>query len=302
MVQCLELYYRQGRSQKDIATALGVSAADRLAPAQARVRRGARSASSSTCRGASSWRRRWSSGSGCATPSWSRPAAAATSRKSWGRRRRPTSRRSPPTACAWGSRAASRSIRRSAQLRERRFRDLALYPAVRREHAQARRPVPQHAGGDDGGQVPAPRDAPTPCPCSTWCRCARSSASAGACCATRRSAGSSRPRRTVDIALVGIGLIGEQTPGFCALAESYGVSVKRLRQLGVVGEINYQPFDARGPDRRPTGAARAHAAGALGGGRAARRPSRAATTATCRGRGRPRQARGGPRRAARRAS
>src|SRR5258705_226568 len=39
---------------------------------------------------------------------------------------------------------------------------------------------------------------------------------------------------------------------FCALAESYGVSVKRLRQLGVVGEINYQPFDAEGHvvDRR----------------------------------------------------
>ncbi|MGH7278830.1 MAG: sugar-binding transcriptional regulator [Candidatus Rokuibacteriota bacterium] len=52
--------------------------------------------------------------------------------------------------------------------------------------------------------------------------------------------------QAVDIALVGIGLIGEQTPGFCALAESYGVSVKRLRQLGVVGEINYQPFDALG--------------------------------------------------------
>src|SRR5437016_4078510 len=31
-----------------------------------------------------------------------------------------------------------------------------------------------------------------------------------------------------------------------SLAESYGVSVKRLRQLGVVGEINYQPFDAEG--------------------------------------------------------
>jgi len=56
----------------------------------------------------------------------------------------------------------------------------------------------------------------------------------------------------VDIALVGIGLIGEQTPGFCSLAESYGVSVQRLRQLGVVGEINYQPFDAEGRivDRR----------------------------------------------------
>jgi DNA-binding transcriptional regulator LsrR (DeoR family) len=50
----------------------------------------------------------------------------------------------------------------------------------------------------------------------------------------------------VDVALVGIGLIGEQTPGFCALAEAYGVSVKRLRQLGVVGEINYQPFDSDG--------------------------------------------------------
>jgi len=50
----------------------------------------------------------------------------------------------------------------------------------------------------------------------------------------------------VDIALVGIGSIAEQTPGFCSLAESYGVSVKRLRQLGVVGEINYQPVDADG--------------------------------------------------------
>lgn len=50
----------------------------------------------------------------------------------------------------------------------------------------------------------------------------------------------------VQIALVGIGMIGEETPGFCSLAEAYGVSVKKLRTLGVVGEINYQPFDARG--------------------------------------------------------
>jgi DNA-binding transcriptional regulator LsrR (DeoR family) len=41
-------------------------------------------------------------------------------------------------------------------------------------------------------------------------------------------------------------MIAEQTPGFCSLAESYGISVRRLRQLGVVGEINYQPFDAAG--------------------------------------------------------
>ncbi len=52
--------------------------------------------------------------------------------------------------------------------------------------------------------------------------------------------------QSVDVALVGIGQIGEETPGFCSLAESYGVSVHRLRQLGVVGEINYQPFDAAG--------------------------------------------------------
>lgn len=52
--------------------------------------------------------------------------------------------------------------------------------------------------------------------------------------------------RSVDIALVGVGQIAEQTPGFCSLAESYGVSVKRLREFGVVGEINYQPVDVEG--------------------------------------------------------
>ena len=50
----------------------------------------------------------------------------------------------------------------------------------------------------------------------------------------------------VDIALAGIGLIGEATAGFCSLAEFYGVSVKRLRALGVVGEINYHPFGVDG--------------------------------------------------------
>ena len=52
--------------------------------------------------------------------------------------------------------------------------------------------------------------------------------------------------QAVDIALVGVGMIGEQTPGFCSLAESYGVSVRALKKLGVVGEINYQPFDGEG--------------------------------------------------------
>jgi len=58
--------------------------------------------------------------------------------------------------------------------------------------------------------------------------------------------------QTVDIALAGIGMIGEETPGFCQLADAYGVSVRTLRKLGVVGEINYHPFDAAGKvvDRR----------------------------------------------------
>jgi DNA-binding transcriptional regulator LsrR (DeoR family) len=41
-------------------------------------------------------------------------------------------------------------------------------------------------------------------------------------------------------------MIGEATAGFCSLAEFYGVSVRRLRALGVVGEINYHPFDRDG--------------------------------------------------------
>jgi len=58
--------------------------------------------------------------------------------------------------------------------------------------------------------------------------------------------------QAVDVALVGIGMIGEETPGFCSLAEAYGVSVRTLKKLGVVGEINYQPFDVEGKvvDRR----------------------------------------------------
>jgi deoxyribonucleoside regulator len=50
----------------------------------------------------------------------------------------------------------------------------------------------------------------------------------------------------VDIAVVGIGLIGKATAGFCSLAEFHGVSVRRLRTLGVVGEVNYHPFDRQG--------------------------------------------------------
>jgi deoxyribonucleoside regulator len=50
----------------------------------------------------------------------------------------------------------------------------------------------------------------------------------------------------VDVAMVGIGAVGPETPGFCSIAEHYGVSPQKLTAMKVVGEINYQPFDGRG--------------------------------------------------------
>jgi deoxyribonucleoside regulator len=50
----------------------------------------------------------------------------------------------------------------------------------------------------------------------------------------------------VDVAMVGIGAVGPETPGFCSVAEYYGVSPQKLKAFKVVGEINYQPFDGRG--------------------------------------------------------
>jgi DNA-binding transcriptional regulator LsrR (DeoR family) len=50
----------------------------------------------------------------------------------------------------------------------------------------------------------------------------------------------------VDVAMVGIGAVGPETPGFCSIAEHYGVSPQKLTTMKVVGEINYQPFDGHG--------------------------------------------------------
>jgi DNA-binding transcriptional regulator LsrR (DeoR family) len=46
--------------------------------------------------------------------------------------------------------------------------------------------------------------------------------------------------------MVGIGAVGPETPGFCSIAEHYGVSLQKLTAMKVVGEINYQPFDGQG--------------------------------------------------------
>lgn len=56
----------------------------------------------------------------------------------------------------------------------------------------------------------------------------------------------------VDVAMVGIGSIGPETPGFCSIAEHHGVPPHQLKAMKVVGEINYQPFDGGGnPVKQP---------------------------------------------------
>jgi DNA-binding transcriptional regulator LsrR (DeoR family) len=51
---------------------------------------------------------------------------------------------------------------------------------------------------------------------------------------------------SVDIAVFGIGALEPALPGFCRLANLQGLSPDRLRALGAVGEVNYQPFDGTG--------------------------------------------------------
>jgi deoxyribonucleoside regulator len=51
----------------------------------------------------------------------------------------------------------------------------------------------------------------------------------------------------IDVAVTGVGDIDPDTPGVCALAvELGGVDSQRLRELGAVGEFNYQLIDREG--------------------------------------------------------
>src|SRR6266705_2024547 len=233
MVQCLELYYRQGRSQKDIAVALGVSAATvsrllkramdeglvrveldlprtpELETALAE-RFGLRDAVVVSAGGRADVREEL----GLAAATYFEKMAASGLRIG--------------VSCGF---TLYQTIR---ALHERRFRDLSLYPlsgestlklvdispntlvgmmaAKYRPHVTAYALPVQHLVSLRDPEVRKIYEA----------------------------------ARSVNMVLVGIGQIAEQTPGFCSLAETYGVSVRRLRELGVVGEINYQPFDVEG--------------------------------------------------------
>lgn len=244
MIQCLELYYRQGQSQKDIARALGVSAAtvSRLLKRAhdegfvrvelnlprtphletALVRRfGLRDAVVVASGGRGDIKEEL----GMAAAAYFEKVAANGVHVG--------------LSCGY---TLYQTIR---ALHERRFRDLVLYPLsaestlklvdlfpntlVGMMAAKYRPPVTAYA-------LPIQNRVSTDQIRRERHRLLRDPE------VRRIFAGA----RNVHIALVGIGTIGEQTPGFCKLAESYGLSPKRLRKLGAVGEINYQPFDAQG--------------------------------------------------------
>lgn len=52
--------------------------------------------------------------------------------------------------------------------------------------------------------------------------------------------------QNVDVALIGVGALDAEAPGFCALAAQHGIQPEQLEQHGAVGEFNYQPMDRSG--------------------------------------------------------
>jgi DNA-binding transcriptional regulator LsrR (DeoR family) len=244
VVRCLELYYRQQRSQKEIAQALGVSAAtvSRLLrrafdeglvrveldlprtprlEAQLVQRWGLRDAVVVTTGGRGDIREEI----GLAAAAYFEKIAANGMRVG--------------LSCGF---TLYQMVRR---LRDRRFRDLVLYPLSGESTLRLVDISPNTLVGMMAARY-RPHVTAYALPVQHLASLREIER------ARRRLVRDPEIRRIyeaaqdVDIALVGIGTIAEQTPGFCALAESYGVSVKRLRQLGVVGEINYQPFTAEG--------------------------------------------------------
>jgi len=244
MVRCLELYYRQARPQKEIARALGVSAAtvSRLL------------------------KRAYDEGFvrvELDLPRAEELEAALTER--FGLReavvvaaggRADLKEELGAAAAAYFEKIASNGIRVGLscgftlyetirQLRERRFRDLALYPLSGESTLKMVDLSPNTLVGIMAAKY-RPHVSAYALPVQHLLSLREIERERRRLLRDPEIRSIYEAAQAVDIALVGIGMIGEQTPGFCALAESYGVSVKRLRQLGVVGEINYQPFDAAG--------------------------------------------------------
>jgi DNA-binding transcriptional regulator LsrR (DeoR family) len=244
MVQCLELYYRQGRSQKDIAGALGVSAAtvSRLLK---------RAFDEGLVRVELDLPRTQELEAGLVERFHLHEAVVVAAggradvREALGVAAAAAFEKIADNGLRVGLSCGFTLYQTVRSLRERRFRDLALYPlsgestlkmvdispntlvgmmaAKYRPHVTAYALPVQHLVSPRQLERERRRLLRDPEVRSIY-----------------------EAAQSVDVALVGIGQIAEQTPGFCSLAEAYGVSVRRLREMGVVGEINYQPFDAEG--------------------------------------------------------
>lgn len=244
MVQCLELYYRQGRSQKDIATALGVSAAtvSRLLK---------RAFDEGLVRVELDLPRTQDLETGLVERFGLRDAVVVAAGG-----RADVREELGVAAAAYFEKVANNGLRIGLScgftlyqtiraLRERRFRDLDLYPLSGESTLKLVDLSPNTLVGMMAAKY-RPHVSAYALPVQHLVSLREIERE------RRRLLRDPEVRRiyeaaqTVDIALVGVGQIGEQTPGFCSLAESYGVSVRRLREFGVVGEINYQPFDAEG--------------------------------------------------------
>jgi deoxyribonucleoside regulator len=244
MVECLELYYRRRRSQKDIATALGVSAAtvsrllkrafdEGLVRVELDLPRAEQLETALVRTFALREAVVIASGGRGDTKEELGAAAAAYFEKVARNRMR------VGLSCGF---TLYQTIR---ALRERRLRDLSLYPLSGESTLKLVDLFPNTLVGMMAAKY-RPHVRAYALPVLHLASLRRIELERRRLLRDREIRSIYAAAQDVDIALAGVGLIGDQTPGFCSLAESYGVSVKRLRQLGVVGEINYQPFDANG--------------------------------------------------------
>ncbi|OLB51227.1 MAG: hypothetical protein AUH99_07810 [Candidatus Rokubacteria bacterium 13_2_20CM_2_70_11] len=244
MVRCLELYYRQARSQKEIARALGVSAAtvSRLLK---------RAYDDGFVRVELDLPRAEELEAGLTERFGLRDAVVVAAGG-----RGDLKEELGASAAVYFEKIASNGLRVGLscgftlyhtirQLRERRFRDLALYPLSGESTLKMVDLSPNTLVGMMAAKY-RPHVSAYALPVHHLLSLREIERERRRLLRDPEIRTIYEAAQTVDVALVGIGMIGEQTPGFCSLAESYGLSVKRLRQFGVVGEINYQPFDAEG--------------------------------------------------------
>ena len=244
MVRCLELYYRQGRSQKDIARAVGVSAAtvSRLLK---------RAFDDGFVRVELDLPRREELEAGLIERFGLRDAVVVAAGG-----RGDLKAELGGAAAVYFEKIAANGMRVGLscgftlyetirQLRERRFRDLALYPLSGESTLKLVDLFPNTLVGMMAAKY-RPHVTAYALPVQHLLSLREIERERRRLLRDPEIRTIYEAAQAVDIALVGIGMIGEETPGFCALAESYGVSVKRLGQLGVVGEITPQPFGGGG--------------------------------------------------------